>query len=399
MALAPDLTILANVVKCIKSVAAQGGKNMQPVFTSSPKFFKVTAYFILVFLMMGIAILYFSNYKWITVYAGDSTYRCITLAKDVETVLEEFGLELRAEDYVLPRREDRLKRWTAIAVVSAQPYTISHDGISTQVWSVGEKVADVLQDAGISWGAQDLVIPALECTAVGEKYISVTRVSTQYVYKTVTIPYATHKVANNDLFRGQERVIQVGRDGQEVQVIQVAFHEDQEVWRQIVSRQLLVSAQDKILESGTITSIYRGGLKLDVSGVLDVQSTAYCSGVAGSGCPVDERGYSQCTGKATGFTATGLKAKQGSGTRTDPYIIAVDPKVIPLGALCYLSFPGGGVTTRHGRIVKDGFALAADRGSAIKGNRIDLLFDNHWVAWYYGRRAVKVFIIESINTE
>ncbi|HQD19737.1 MAG TPA: ubiquitin-like domain-containing protein, partial [Bacillota bacterium] len=69
-------------------------------FTSSPKFFKVTAFVILMLMMTGTTILYLSNFKWATVYVNGETYRCVTLAESVEEVLEEIGLELREEDYV-----------------------------------------------------------------------------------------------------------------------------------------------------------------------------------------------------------------------------------------------------------------------------------------------------------
>ena len=54
----------------------------------------------------------------------------------------------------------------------------------------------------------------------------------------------------------------------------------------------------------------------------------------------------------TGRTYLGLKAERG--------IVAVDPRVIPLGARVHVEGYGE--------------ALAADIGSAIKGNRIDLCF-------------------------
>jgi len=369
---------------------------MQQIFTSNPKFFKLTAFAILILLVTGIAILYFSNYKWTTVYVDGQTYRCVTLAKEVEEVLEEIGLELRAEDYVYPPRNEKLKRWTSIAVVKAQPFTVIHDGVSTETWSVGSKVADVLFDAGLRWQEPDLVSPPLECAAAGNTEITLIRVHSELAHQLVTLPHSVIKVPNDSLYRGQQRLVQTGRDGQQMNTIEIVYYDNEEVERNVISRELVVSARDKILECGTITSINRGGLKIGISRVLDVESTAYCSGVEGSGCPVNERGYSRCTGKATGYTASGRRAIQGSGTRSDPYIIAVDRKVIPMGTLCYLTFKGGGITTRHGRIIEDGFAIAADTGSAIKGNRIDILFDNHWVAWYFGRRAVRVFIVESV---
>lgn len=73
-----------------------------------------------------------------------------------------------------------------------------------------------------------------------------------------------------------------------------------------------------------------------------------------------------------GITATGLRATYG--------IVAVDPRVIPLGTKLYI--PGYGP------------ALAADTGGWIKGNRIDLCFNSLEEAIQWGRREVKVYVVE-----
>lgn len=60
-------------------------------------------------------------------------------------------------------------------------------------------------------------------------------------------------------------------------------------------------------------------------------------------------------------------------------IIAVDPNVIPMGTRLYVEGYGEGI--------------AADQGSAIKGNRIDLCFPTHQQALDYGIKTVKVTIL------
>ncbi len=60
-------------------------------------------------------------------------------------------------------------------------------------------------------------------------------------------------------------------------------------------------------------------------------------------------------------------------------IVAVDPKVIPMGTKLYVEGYGE--------------AIAADQGNAIKGNRIDLYFDTHQQALNYGKKTVKVTIL------
>lgn len=111
-----------------------------------------------------------------------------------------------------------------------------------------------------------------------------------------------------------------------------------------------------------------------------VEATAYCPGIPSSGCPL-KNGYPSCTGKyANGYTATGVKAKAGDGTLENPHIIATDPRIIPMKTLVYIEGYG--------------YARAEDVGGAIKGKRIDLLFDTHAEALQFGRQRLKIYILD-----
>lgn len=78
-----------------------------------------------------------------------------------------------------------------------------------------------------------------------------------------------------------------------------------------------------------------------------------------------------CCGSAHGRTATGRHAEYG--------IVAVDPRVIPLGTALYVD--------------RYGFAIAADTGRKIKGARIDLCFPTHRESSRFGRRIVRVLVL------
>ena len=60
--------------------------------------------------------------------------------------------------------------------------------------------------------------------------------------------------------------------------------------------------------------------------------------------------------------------------------MAVDPKVIALGAKLYIEGYG--------------YAIAGDRGRAIKGNRIDLGFATVREALNFGRKSVIVHVLD-----
>ncbi|CAM3736256.1 3D domain-containing protein [Mesobacillus zeae] len=94
--------------------------------------------------------------------------------------------------------------------------------------------------------------------------------------------------------------------------------------------------------------------------VITVSSTAYTA---------------NCEG-CSGTTATGLDLKANPGSK----VIAVDPSVIPLGSKVYVEGYG--------------YATASDTGGAIKGNKIDVFFPSNDDAIAWGRKQVKVTVIE-----
>ncbi len=73
------------------------------------------------------------------------------------------------------------------------------------------------------------------------------------------------------------------------------------------------------------------------------------------------------------------------GTQVRPGVIAVDPKVIPLGSKVFIRYPDG-----HGE-----YAVAEDTGGAIKGNRIDVAKWTVREAEKFGMKDVKVFVVST----
>lgn len=71
------------------------------------------------------------------------------------------------------------------------------------------------------------------------------------------------------------------------------------------------------------------------------------------------------------------------GTQVRPGIIAVDPRVIPLGSRVHIEFADG-----HGV-----YATAEDTGGAIKGNRIDIAMRSVDEAYKFGMQKVKVYVL------
>jgi 3D (Asp-Asp-Asp) domain-containing protein len=100
-----------------------------------------------------------------------------------------------------------------------------------------------------------------------------------------------------------------------------------------------------------------------------MRATAYTASFKETGKMPGDSGY--------GITATGKRVQKG--------VIAVDPRVIPLYTRVYVEI--------NGRTPDYGFAVAADVGGAIKGNKIDLFYDDIQYAKHFGVKKVKVYIL------
>lgn len=105
--------------------------------------------------------------------------------------------------------------------------------------------------------------------------------------------------------------------------------------------------------------IYLGEFKL----------TAYCS-------------CEKCCGKWALNRPNGIVYGASGNELKSGYSIAVDPSVIPYGTEVIIN----GVTCR-----------ADDCGGAIKGNRIDVYFNNHKEALEFGVQYANVFMVEEVD--
>jgi 3D (Asp-Asp-Asp) domain-containing protein len=134
--------------------------------------------------------------------------------------------------------------------------------------------------------------------------------------------------------------------------------------KQIVASHILRKPKDRVIEQGigewaAFAEFAKRGLQKTsyiASNAVSMVATAYTAGCAG----------------CSGWTATGERAGHG--------IVAVDPRVIPLGTKLYI--PGYGP------------AIAGDTGGAIRGDRIDLGFNSLSDALRFGRRTVKVYELQ-----
>jgi 3D (Asp-Asp-Asp) domain-containing protein len=106
------------------------------------------------------------------------------------------------------------------------------------------------------------------------------------------------------------------------------------------------------------------------------QNAASAAKAEGKVLTVSATAYTAYCNGCSGITATGIDLRSNPNQK----VIAVDPSVIPLGSKVYVEGYG--------------HAIAGDTGGAIKGNKIDLFIPSKDAALQWGRKQVKVTVLD-----
>lgn len=338
---------------------------------------KVILFMLLAAILLSVSLL--SMGKSVLLVKGEKEGRYYTFSRTVDDFISEAGIELNMEDCLLPAGETELKDGDMIIVRHAIPVTLIVDGHEQKYWTHAHNVNGFLQKNGIMIGDGDHVNPGFTHVLRPDERVEIIRANVEYVRQREPIPYSTLRVNNTALDRGIVKLKQEGAEGEKEKLIAVVEQESGAVSHNVLSEHIIREPVPRIMEYGENTILNRGGRNFEFSQALYVEATAYCPGTPGSGCPLNEQGHAYCTGSYNdGYTFTGTYAVAGDGSLENPHIIAVDPAIIPLHSLLYLEGYG--------------FAHAEDRGGAIKGLTIDLLFDRHEDALLFGRRELKVYL-------
>lgn len=183
---------------------------------------------------------------------------------------------------------------------------------------------------------------------------------------TVETLYKTKRVADPSMEQGVTKTVKKGELGVLVKTVV-----ETRIGLKLVSRVKLAERRvkepvDQVVHYGTKPPLKKLSTK---SGTYYYRKSFMVTATAYEPSEVS------CGASADGITAIGLKAGPG--------IIAVDPRVIPLRSKVYVEGYG--------------YAIAGDVGGAIKGNRIDVCFNTVREALNFGRRRVRIYILEDVK--
>lgn len=300
--------------------------------------------------------LMFCGYTWaqrsVVVFVDGNKKTVRTFSKTVGSFLESQNVSLLEKDEVIPALETPLQEGMIVTVHRAVDFNLTVDGSTSPARTRGWTVEDVLVEYGIALGPEDEVSPGMGEPVVPGMQIQVARVRTVTEESEAPISYETKKQYTVKLEEGATRVAREGRDGTERQTWQVVYRDGKEVNRQLVSREVITPPVDRQVLVGSGMVVSRGGENIRYSEVKHMV--------------------------ASGYTYTGHNT--ASGVPPHYGVMAVDTSAIPFGTRVYVEGYG--------------YATARDRGSAIKGNRIDLFFESESEALGWGLRTVKVYFLD-----
>ncbi|PLR75345.1 hypothetical protein CU633_21555 [Bacillus sp. V3-13] len=286
-----------------------------------------------------------------------------TTAATVGELLKDHQIALSEHDTIHPKLEEKIKNDLEISIQKAFPLTLVDGGNKLEVWSTSTTVADFLVQQGITLAESDRVEPNLEETLKENAVVNVIRVEkvTDVVEEPISFAIVTKK--DGTLNQGTEKVITEGVNGLIAKEFEVVKENGQEISRTLISEKKIKDKQDKVVAVGTkviAQQVSRESQPAPSSGrEFYVDSTAYTA---------------SCNG-CSGVTATGINLRANPNAK----VIAVDPSVIPLGTKVYVDGYG--------------YAVAGDTGSAIKGHKIDVFFPGTPEAYRWGRKKVKIKIL------
>ncbi|MBS4198003.1 G5 and 3D domain-containing protein [Lederbergia citri] len=306
--------------------------------------------------------------KKVTIQDGDHEEDVYTTAKTVKEFMESQRLNIDDHDKLNYSLEDPIYENLKLVIDRAFPLVLVNGKQKEKVWSTSTTVADFLEQQGITLGKMDRVEPDLDKNVEPNGEIKIVRVEkvTDVVEEPIDYTIVTRKDAN--LAKGTEKLVQQGKEGLLKKEYEVTKENGKEVTRKLIAETKVRESESKIVAVGTkelVAQVSRGKTVAASSAAPSGGKEMYMNATA----------YTAYCNGCSGVTATGINLRANPNLK----VIAVDPRVIPLGTKVWVEGYG--------------YAVAGDTGGAIKGNRIDIFVASKEEAYRFGRKQVKIRIL------
>lgn len=272
--------------------------------------------------------------------------------------LQAHGVQINQRDRVSPSIDSPIASDMTVNVLRPKRITLNFKGKPVQISTFANSVGELLKDQGISLSDTEYLNVSRNSKLTAGERISIHSTSEKVSTKTQPIPFHTVRRHTDKLQVGHQHVVTHGVKGK-LQVKTTSVFEDGRKISQDISKKVIRKPTNAVVDVGTRTAVHHYALS--------------SRGDVPDGNIVEKR----MTVLATAYTAGGLTA---SGRPAQPGVIAVDPRVIPLGTHVYI--PG------------IGNEIAADTGGMIIGRHIDICMPTRAAAEQWGARTITIDILQ-----
>ncbi|MEN6388524.1 MAG: 3D domain-containing protein [Candidatus Cryosericum sp.] len=292
--------------------------------------------------------------------SGNKTRIVAFHSMSVSSILAKANIRsLRPEDVVTPDVAAVIPHGE-IAIVRARPVTLTIDHISETIYSTAKTVAELLADNGVKLNKEDKVAPVPADPVPYSAEIVVQRTTYAYSTKTEAVSYQRVYKKNPYMEVGRSYISVMGRAGLLQKTIKVTKVAQKAVSSTVVKTATIKPVVNEVYDVGTAR------LDLKPTRSYTMSATAYSN-----------RASTILDGRDHLYGYSGLWLHYGT--------CAVDRRLIPMGTVLYVEGYG--------------YAVAADTGSSIHGNCIDLFFNSYGDACNWGRRTVRVHVLPITRTQ
>ena len=289
----------------------------------------------------------------VTIEDGKQQQILQTGVQTVAELLGESGVKLETADTIDPPPATSLEQDMVVRITRAIPVMIQVDGQNINIMTINRLPMEVLAQAGIEIGEQDVVTPPADAILKAGDSIEVLRVSEAFRFEDEEIPYKTVYQPTDQLDLDSKAVLSNGAPGILRRRFRIVSQEGVQVEELFDEEWIEQEPVNQVIGYGT--RINTGTIDTpegprEYWRVVHMRATAYTA--ASSGKSPDHPSY--------GITASGVPAGTG--------VVAADPHVIPFRSEVFV--PGYGI------------GFVGDTGGGVKGLWIDLGYDeDELVTW------------------
>lgn len=305
---------------------------------------------------------------------GQST-EFFTTARNVEAFIATMGIFIGEMDLISPALTTEITQGMEIEIIRAFPVYIvidDHESYITFLARPGSILSSLVNDFRAATGLDFTFDRASwhRRLAPGDvvELSSVVRFQQQIFEE---IAYETEYVETDELYIGEVKVYRQGVYGMRlIDTLSTYVGGRENGQPEELANEVLTAPINAIVHVGTALppghARAASGEVFTYHRAVTMEATAYTLSFACTGRHPDHPLF--------GRTASGMMAQVG--------IVAVDTNVIPFHTRLYIEGYG--------------FAVAGDRGGAIRGYKVDLFFDTMDEVRQFGRRHLRVWILDEI---